>query len=162
MLYSQTDKDQVQRMRMRRMLIVWLPTALLLLLSIVAFVIYRLAHDESGWIISALITIAGGSYCTFLYGVYLRPVLKYKRHIDYMLDGRKRETRGILKEIGETVLDRDGIDCYPILLNVGEKDDPEDDRLFYLDAFKSMNGFQPGDHVVMESNDRMIASVTKT
>ncbi|MBN1777363.1 MAG: hypothetical protein JW811_04500 [Clostridiales bacterium] len=161
MLYSQTDRDRVLHMRKRRMLAVWLPTALMLLLAVVVYVIYRLQHDVSGWIISALLTILGGSYCIFFYGVYLRPVLKYKRHLDYMLDGRKRVTEGILRDVGEAVQDMDGIDCYSVLLNVGEKNDPEDDRLFHLDAYKSMDGFQPGDRVVVESNDRMIASIKK-
>jgi len=58
------------------------------------------------------------------------------------------------------VQDRDGIDCYSVWLNVGEKNDPDDDRLFYLDAYKSMDGFQPGDKIRIESNDRMIASIT--
>ena len=49
---------------------------------------------------------------------------KYKRHLDYMLDGRKRVTEGILKEIAGVMQDRDGIDCFSVLINVGEKDDP--------------------------------------
>ena len=161
MLYSQSDRDAVLRQRKRRMLAVWIPTAILLLLSIAAFVWYRTNHDESGWIVSGLITILGGAYCIFFYGVYLRPILKYKKHLDYMLEGNKRVTEGYLKEITETVQDHDGIDCYTVLINVGEKNDPEDDRLLYLDAYKSMAGYQTGDRIRVESNDRMIASVTK-
>ena len=161
MLYTQTDRDEVLAMRKRRMLVVWVPTALLLLLAIGSFVYFRLNHNETAWGITGMITILAGAYCIFFYGVYLRPVLKYKRHLDYMLDGRKRVTEGTLKEIGETVQDRDGIDCYSVLLNVGEKDDPEDDRQFYLDAYKSLDGFHPGDRVIVESNDRMIAGVAK-
>jgi hypothetical protein len=161
MLYSASERDQVLAMRKRRMLAVWLPTALMLLLSVGVFVWYRLNHDESGWIVSALLTILGGSYCIFFYGVYLRPVLKYKKHLDYMLKGRKRVTEGIFKEIGADVQDRDGLDCYPVRVNVGEKNDPEDDRQFYLDAYKSISGFQAGDRIRIESNDRMIASVSK-
>ena len=110
---------------------------------------------------SALFTILGGAYCIFFYGVYLGPLRKYKKHLDYMFDGRKRVTDGILKEISETLLDRDGIDCYSVMINIGEKDDPEDERLFYLDAYKSMSDFHIGDRVKIESNDRMIASVSK-
>lgn len=161
MLYTQSDREEVRAARKRRMLVVWLPASLLLLLSVAAFIFYRLNHDTSGWVVSAVLTILGGAYVIFLYGVYLRPVLKYKRHLDYMLDGRKRVTTGILKEVDGAVQDRDGIDCYSVLINVGEKNDPEDDRLFYLDAFKSMGGFAPGDRVTLESNDRMIASVSK-
>ena len=161
MLYSQSDRDEVIAKVKKRSMIVWAPAALMLLLAIAAFVIYRLRHDASGWIVSAILTILSGAYFIFFYGVYLGPMRKYKRHLDYMLDGRKRVTEGILKEIAEVMQDRDGIDCYSVLINVGEKDDPEDDRLFYLDAFKSMDGFQPGERVHIESNDRMIASVSK-
>ena len=161
MLYSQSDRDQVNAALKKRAIAVWLPTALLLALAIAAFVWYRLRHDESGWIVSGLLTILGGAYAIFFYGVYLGPVRKYKKHLDYMFDGMKRETAGVFKEISTNVIDRDGIDCYSVWLNVGEKNDPEDDRLFYLDAYKSMAGFQPGDRVRVLSNDRMIASVTK-
>jgi hypothetical protein len=161
MLYSQSDRDEVITRVKKRSMIVWVPAAAMLALAIAAFVLYRLRHDESGWIVSAAFTILGGAYAVFFYGVYLRPMRKYKRHLDYMLDGRKRVTEGILKEVSETVQDRDGVDCRCVLMNVGDKDDPEDDRLFYLDAFKSMEDFQAGDRVRIESNDRMIAGILK-
>jgi hypothetical protein len=160
-LYAQTDRDEVMAVRKRRMLAVWAPTALLLLAAVGSFVWYRIRHDAGGWVVTGLITVLAGAYCIFFYGVSLRPVLKYKRHLDYMLDGRKRVTEGVLREIGETVQDRDGIDCYSVVLNVGTKNDPEDDRQFYLDAFKTLSGFMPGDRVALESNDRMIAGATK-
>ncbi len=161
MLYSQADRDEALVMRKKRSLVVWIPTILILLLAIGSYVWYRLQHDESGWIVTGLITILGGAYCIFFYGVYLRPVLKYNKHLDYMLDGRKRETVGILKEVSDVAQDHNSIDCYTVLMNVGEKNDPEDDRVFYLDAFKSIAGFQAGDRIRVESNDRMIAGVTK-
>ena len=46
-------------------MIVWAPAALLLALAIAAFVIYRLQHDASGWIVSAILTILGGAYFIF-------------------------------------------------------------------------------------------------
>jgi len=161
MLYSQSDRDLINAKLKRRAAAVWIPAAALLALAIVTFVWYRTRHDESGWIVSGLLTILGGAYAIFFYGVYLGPMRKYKKHLDYMFDGIKRETVGIFKEITTTVQDRDGIDCYSVWLNVGEKNDPDDDRLFYLDAYKSMDGFQPGDKIRIESNDRMIASITK-
>ena len=161
MLYSQADRDTVIAKVKQRSLVVWIPTAVLLALAILSFIGFRLRHDESGWIISALFTILGGGYCIFFYGVYLQPVRKYKKHLDYMLDGNKRETEGVLKEISDVVLDKEGLDCYSVMVNIGERDDPEDDRLFYLDVFKSISEFKIGDRVHIESNDRMIASIAK-
>lgn len=161
MLYSQSDRDAVIAQVKKRSAVVWAPAALLLALAIAAFVFYRLRHNESGWIVSAIFTILGGGYTIFFYGVYLGPMRKYKKHVDYMLDGRKRVTEGILKEISQTVQDREGVDCYSVVINVGEKGDPEDDRQFYLDAYKSMADYQAGERVRIESNDRMIAGVNK-
>ena len=159
MLYSQTDRDAVLAMRTKRRLVVWIPTALILGLAIASFVWYRLQHDVNGWIPTGLLTIAGGAYCIFFYGVYLRPVKKYKQHLDYMLTGRMRTTEGVLKEIADVSIDHDGLDCFSVVLSVDNPDNPEDDRQFYLDAFKSLDGFQAGNRVRIESNDRMIASV---
>lgn len=161
MLYSQEDRNTVVAKARRRSWVVWLPAVIFLALAILVFIWYRMNHDTSGWIFSALLTILAGGYFIFFYGVYLGPVLKYKKHLDYMLDGRKRETAGTLKEISETMLNRDGLDCYSVMINIGEKDNPEDDRQFYLDAFKSLDGFQIGDRIRIESNNRMIADVAK-
>ena len=161
MLYSQADRDAAIAARRKRRLAVWLPTALVEALAIAVFVWFRLRHDETGWWASGLLTFIGGAYCIFFYGTYLWPVKKYKQHLDYMLDGRKRVTEGILREIAQDVQDHEGIDCYSVVINVGGKNDPEDDRQFYLDALKSITGFQAGDRVRVESNDRMIANVSK-
>jgi len=161
MLYSQSDRDAVAAALKKRRAAVWIPAILLLLLAVAAFVWYRLRHDESGWIVSGALTILGGAYAIFFHGVYLGPMRKYKKHVDYMLDGQKRVCEGILKDVASDVIDRDGVDCYTVEINVGEKNDPEDDRVFYLDQYKSMAGFTAGDRIRVESNDRMIAAVTK-
>lgn len=161
MLYSQSDREAAAAAVKKRSAAVWIPAALLLLLAVAAFVWYRLRHDESGWIVSGALTIVSGAYAIFFYGVYLSPMRKYKKHLDYMLDGQKRVSEGILKSVSTDVIDRDGIDCYTVEINVGEKDDPEDDRVFYLDHYKSMAGFAAGNRIRVESNDRLIAAVTR-
>jgi hypothetical protein len=159
MLYSETDRAQVSAERARRLWIVVAPAVLLLLLSVGSFVWYRLRHDTDGWIWTALLTLAGGAYFIFMQGVYLRPISLYKRHVEFMLGNRKRETVGVLKEIGRDVLDKDGLDCRTVTVNVGDKDAPEDDRSFYLDAFKTPPEFTAGARVRVLSNDRMVAGI---
>jgi len=161
MLYSQAERDVIISKVKKRSALVWIPTAALLALSIASFVWFRLQHNTDDWFVTALLTILAGGYYIFFYGVYLGPLRKYKKHLDYMLDGRKRETVGTLTEISDTIMDKDGIDCYSVTLNIGDHNDPEDDRLFYLDAYKTLDGFKINDPVCIESNDRMIASVTK-
>lgn len=159
MLYSQNDREIVAAELGHRRRLVILPALALLLLAIASYVWFRLHRDEGGWIWTALLTVAAGAYFLFFYEVYLRPVQLYARHVGYMLDGRKRETVGRVKEIRREIMDREGLDCQSFTVNIGEKDDPEDDRLFYVDALKGMPDIQPGARVRVFSNDRAVAGL---
>ena len=159
MLYSEADRSETAAELHKRRLRVFLPTALILALAIASFVWFRLHRDAGGWIWTGLITVLGGAYCIFFYDVYLHPVIVYKRHLDYMLDGRKRETVGLLGAFDDDVKDQNGMDCISFTVNVGEKNDPEDDRLFYLDALKGKPELLPGSRVRILSNDRMVAGI---
>ena len=159
MLYTETDREQVKRERNKRLWVVLLPTAAFLLLAAASFIWFRLQHNVGGWIWSALITIIGGAYFLFFYEVYLRPVSQYRKHVDIMLDGRKRETLGILKEWSGEVSDHGGMDCMSLTINVGQRNDPEDDRLFFLEAQKTMPPIEVGTSVRVISNDRMVADI---
>ena len=159
MLYSEIDRTQVTAEQKKRRWLVLLPTAVMLLLVIASFVWFRLHRDAGGWVWTGLITVLGGSYFLFFYEVYLRPVSLYKKHVDYMLDGRKRETVGVLKSVDSAVTDKDGLDCVSFTVNIGEKNDPEDDRLFYVDALKGIPDMPIGSSVRVLSNDRTVASL---
>lgn len=157
MLYTEADRSQAIAEQAKRRLIVFAPAALLLLAAIASFVWFRLQRDAGGWIWTALLTILAGGYFLFLYEVYLRPVSLYRRHVEYMLFGRLRETVGTLRSIEDTPCDQNGLDCHAVLVNTGETDDPKDNRLFYLHALKTLPGIVPGERVRLMSNDRMIA-----
>jgi hypothetical protein len=159
MFYSQTDRTQSTAELVKRRWVVYLPTALMLLAAIASFIWFRLRHDTNGWICTALITILGGAYFVFFYEVYLKPVRQYKRHVDYMLDNRKRETVGLLQSISQDAQDHNGVDCRMVTLNVGEKDAPEDERTFYLDMLKTPPDIACGTRVRVTSNDRMVAAL---
>jgi len=160
MLYTETDRSQATAERAKRLWVVLVPTVLILLAAIATFVWYRLNRDASGWVLTGLITVVGGAYFIFFYDVYFKPVSIYKHHVDYMLDAHKRETVGLLKEIGGDVIDKDGMDCRTITVNVGDKNVPEDDRSFYLDALKAVPDDLPvGVRVRVLSNDRMVAAI---
>ena len=77
------------------------------------------------------------------------------------LFGRMRETTGVLKSFSEDVSDREGLECHAMMLNVGERDDPEDDRLFYFDALKPWPGWAMGTRLTVKSNDKLVASITE-
>lgn len=156
-MYTQTDWQETNEMLKKRWLVAALPAAAIIAAAIVVFVIGRIQRSDSMWMITAALTVIGGGYLLFIYGVYVRPVAIYRKHIHYMLNGRMRETSGVFKFFSADLSDREGLDCYAMLLNVGEKDDPEDDRLFYYDAHKPKPVFELGQRVTVLSNDKMVS-----
>jgi hypothetical protein len=159
MFYSQADRSQTARELLKRRWVVYLPTALMFLAAVGSFVWFRLQRNTGGWIWTGLITILGGAYFLFFFEVYLKPVKQYKRHVDFMLDNRRRETVGLLKGISQDVQNHNGVDCRMVTLNVGQKDASEDERTFYLDRLKTPPDIAYGTRVCVTSNDRMVAAL---
>lgn len=160
-MYTQEDFEQIKAMVKKRWLVAACPAAAIVLAGIVLFVLGRIARSSSMWILTAALTVIGGGYFLFFYGVYVRPARVYRTHVDYMLNGRMRETTGRFKSFSEEISDREGMECHAMLLNVGEKDDPEDDRLFYYDALKARPEMPLGTKVTVRSNDKMVASIER-
>ena len=158
-MYTQQDWDDVQVMLKKRWLVTIVPSALVLAVAIAVFVYGRIQRSDTIWMITSALTILGGGFFVFFYGVYVRPARIYRRHLSYMLTGRMRETTGVFKSFSEDVSDREGLECHAMMLNIGEKDDPEDDRLFYYDAYKPRPEFTFGERVTVRSNDKMVSSI---
>lgn len=160
-MYTQEDFDQIKAMLKKRWLIAACPAAMIVLAGIVLFVLGRIERSGSMWMLTAALTIIGGGYFLFLYGVYVRPARVYRTHVDYMLNGRMRVTTGLFKSFSEEISDREGMECHAMLINVGEKDDPEDDRLFYYDALKNRPEMPFGTLITVRSNDKMVSSIER-
>ena len=148
--------DHLVRKRWR---IAVLPAAVLLLIAIAVFIYGQLIRSDTLWRLTAALSILGGGAFLFLYGLYVRPARQYRTHVHYMLNGRLRTTSGVFKSFSEDVSDREGVECHAMLINVGEKDDPEDDRLFYYDVYKPRPDVPIGTRITLQSNDRMVASI---
>lgn len=158
-MYTQDDYNVVCRMLKKRWWLTALPAALLLIAAVAVFVYGQLNRNDVLWKLTVLLTVIGGGYFLFLYGVYVRPVRIYRKHLTYMLNGRMRVTTGVFKSFSEDVSDREGLDCYAMLINVGGKDDPEDDRLFYYDVHKPAPEMPLGTMITVHSNDKMVSAI---
>lgn len=158
-MYTQADHEQVRAQLRKRWLITAVPSALVLAAAIVLFVICQSRRLDWGWMAACCATVAAGAYFIFFYGVYVRPMALYEKNLRYMLDGRKRETTGILQEMAEAPQDKDGLDCYALVINVGDRNDPEDERLLYYDAMLGRPQIPVGARVRALSNDKMISDL---
>lgn len=156
-MYTQEDLQEIGCMLRKRWQLAWIPAALIMALAVIVFVHGQLIRSDRLWMLTAFLTIVGVGYFLFIYGVSIRPARIYRTHVTYMLSGRMRQTTGVLKSISADVSNREGLECRALMINVGEKDDPEDDRLFYVDIYKPFD-VPVGSRLTVYSNDKMISA----
>lgn len=160
-MYTRQEQQQADKQAKQRLLTVFLPAAVVFAVAVTIFVIGRLGRNEDAWKLPAALTLLAGVYAVFFYGVYAKPMLSYRKHLNYMLDGRHREATGYLTQFSENLSERNGVECHAIMINVGEKDDREDDRLYYYDVKKLPVAFELGEKITVVSNDMMVAELKK-
>ena len=160
LMYTEADRLDASAQLARRRMLVYLPCGVAFAATVAIFVILQQRRLDWSWAVAAGLTVLFGSFLIFFQGVYVRPMALYRKHIGYMLDGRKRETTGVLKSFDDAC-DREGLDCHAMMLNIGERDEPEDDRLFYYDAFKPAPAIPLGNRVTVYSNDKMVAGMKR-
>lgn len=160
-MYTQKDWQEIDAMVRRRWKLAILPAVAVIAAAVAVFVYGQLSRSEQLWKLTVALTVLGGGAFLFFFGVSVRPALAYRRHVGYMLNGRMRETTGVFKSFSDAVSDREGLACHAMFLNVGTKDDPEDDRLFYYDVYKPRPDSLLGTVVTVLSNDKMVSSIQR-
>lgn len=150
-MYTEQDYADIQAQIKQRRMIMMIPGVLLLAGVIVSFV-FRVK-----WLTTALSLLLGAGWI-FFHGLLISPLTAYRRHLDEVLHGRTRTTTGAFKEMEETTMDRDGVKYYPMMLNVGSMDDPEDDRLFYYDANLPRPDWKTGDMLTVTAHDKSLGA----
>ena len=150
-MYSEQDYRDISQQLRERLIALGIPAALMLA-GIVLSVVFRVE-----WLTVAL-TVAEGCYCIFAYHMLLWPVIAYRGHLDDVLHGRVRTVKGAFKEMEDTAVLREGVMYYPMMLSVGNMEDPEDDRLFYYDANLPRPDWQSGDGLTVTVHDKAVGA----
>ena len=150
-VYTEQDYTDICAQIKQRKLLLAIPAAVLLAAVIVSFV-FRIR-----WLTMALSVLLGAGLI-FCYGMLISPVTAYRRHLNDALHGRTRATTGAFKEMEDVPVMRDGVKYYPLMLNVGNMDDPEDDRLFYYDANLPLPDWKPGDMLTVTAHDKSLGA----
>ncbi len=159
MLYTEQEWQDIRAQLRARRWRVYIPFGILCAVAVAAYIITQSTRMAAGWWIVSAAVILAGAFLIFFGDVYIVPMRNYERHIDLMLHGRQRETRGLLKEVETELCIREGVSCRRIWLNVGEKNADEDDRQLYLDALKPMPDIPLGTQVIALSNSNMLSSL---
>ena len=105
--------------------------------------------------------ILSGILFIFTASVLIAPLKAYRRHLVNALGSDQKEYTGILKNFGDTAVEREGVMYYPLCLNIGDLNEEEDDRLLYLDANLKRPDWQLGDRLYIRSCARFVSAWEK-
>lgn len=106
--------------------------------------------------ITILLTIILLCIITFHVGVFYIPSNKYKKQLYMLLNGRKREISGTLKSINKTIVKHNDLDCYTLVVKIGEVKYGDDDRVIYWEISKKMPEFIIGNSIKFTTFDKTI------
>lgn len=148
-MYSEQDLQNISRQLMARISALALPV-LLLLSGIVYSFICR------SQIVTILLSIVLCCMAIFTWGLFLTPLVKYKRFLKSVLYGMNRTTEGYFNCFVNDQSERDGVLFFPLFINISDTDDEEDDRLFYWDARLPLPSWSKGDKLIITSQDKAV------
>lgn len=151
-MYQPSDYQENRQQLRARLLALGLPAFALLACTIVSFALRWPQYITVG------LSILLCGLCVFGYSMILWPVIAYGRHLNHALAGRTRTLHGAFIGMEQDVISREGIALYPMILNVGDKDKDEDDRLFYYDANLPKPPWAEGDHLAITSYDKIVTA----
>jgi hypothetical protein len=152
LLHGEADRARNQR-RMRRTGLVLGGIALLVLAGVIAALIWRDAthmhnpNETPSQLLAIGITLLGGGLLIFLWGMKLTPLLKYRKYLRESTAGLNRQVEGTVSHLQEDTTSREGLSFYALLVNVGDPNNPEDDRLLYWDGQLPRPDLQAGQPV---------------
>lgn len=153
-MYNEQDYSENRKQMKKRATVFFVILAVALAVAIVSF-IYRIKWLTIG------VTIVGGGLLLFLYSMYLYPVRAYGRHLRHVLHGKQRETTGTITSFEVDAVERDGVFYHPLTINVGDKQDEEDERLFYYDRQKTPFPWATGDFVTITAQEKLVAQIVR-
>ncbi len=149
-MYEQSDLEKEQKAISRLMLLMLLPAAILLGGVVWSFVV------RIKWL-TILLSILTGSWIVFIFQNCIAPRRAYAGHIENALHHADKCTEGVYLRTEQTPVERNDVMYYAFYMNVGEKMEPEDDRLLYLDALRPLPDWRTGDRLRVRHYDKFVA-----
>lgn len=152
MLHGDMDAQR-NGARIRRMMIVFgIGTAIAICLIVASFIWRDASHlnnpnEAASQVITIAVTGVWGSLVIFLWSMKLSPLLSYRRYLREIKGGLSRDVQGVVIQFDEGPTFRDGLNFYAMIVNIGDVDNPEDERLLYWDAHLPRPQIQAGDRV---------------
>ena len=162
MMYTEQELQAVQAQQKRRWMAVGIPSVLMLIALIVVLVIRGnggMADTPAQITVDAL-TILIGVTLIAGWGLFIKPLHCYQRHIENLLHGRTHVCEdGTFCHLDEDESTVDGVSYYALTLNCLDEKQKPYERLFYYDVQKPRPDFKEGDPLRIVYHDRFIGQV---
>lgn len=153
-MYTEQDYEDIRNQLKKRWLAVSVPSLMLLAGIVVSFIL------RVKWVTVVLSVVLGAGFI-FFHGMLISPLAAYRNHLNNVLHGKTRSATGAFKEMEEQSVMRDGVRFYPLMISVGDMDDPEDDRLFYYDANLPRPDWKIGETLTLTAHDKALGAWTR-
>ncbi|MDR3051535.1 MAG: hypothetical protein LBU67_07415, partial [Oscillospiraceae bacterium] len=135
-LYDGREADQAAVQARRVWMILGALTALYAAAVALCFVFRRPLGDGAAKTLVMGTTVLWGSLCLFLWGLRLSPVWAYSRYMDEVARGLTREAQGVVRSFAEDGTYKEGVFFYALVICVENKDNREEERVYYVDRCK--------------------------
>ena len=151
-VHSAADRERNQKIIRRRLVVLGI-TAVLMIALVVASLIWRdntrLNNPRES--ISELITIGAtvlwGWFAVFFWSMKITPHMCYRKYLREIARGLTRTVEGQVVRFDEHTSFREGLGFYAMIVNIGDLQEPEDERLLYWDARLARPAVAQGDSV---------------
>lgn len=154
-MYTQQDYNEISTQWRQR----WTKLALLMIVPLAVLIWSLIVRMQS---LTVGMSILMGCAMLFYYGVSISPIGAYRKHMGELLHGRNREMEGVFKGFEHQYAVRDGVRFLPMMLNVGDPEEPKDDRLLYWDLNLPLPDWQEGEQLWVASFDKSVTDWRRT
>ncbi len=153
-LFTDDDKTALSRQMRRRLILMLIPCLVLLGVAIYGMVI----RDE---MLTNVFGILCGAVAIFVYDLFLRPLLCYRKHLNNVTSQRRRTVELPFCAISSNIDLVDGVNYRALTcMDVDGKGRPYE-RLFYYDAQKPLPDFQEGEMVRVTHHELEVSDIER-
>lgn len=116
-------------------------------------------NETPSQIITVAVTLVWGAIIIFFWSMKLSPRLSYRRYLREIHSGISRDVEGVIVSMDEDTAFREGLNFYRMIVNVGDLNEEEDERVLYWDAQLGRPELSVGDSVAVRAHGNDIISL---
>ena len=152
-MYHEEDYSRIKNHLTTLQLCLWIPFGLIFIGILILFLTLRI---PSALTITLTILLFGAAI--FVFDFYILPQIKYLKHIDHALHGRKRDLTGHFVSMEDTADKKEGVYFYPMMVYTDPDEQEDSLRLLYYDANLERPALQKDQKLELTIYDKYICA----